>query len=382
MKVVELFAGVGGFRLAAEKTNKKFDFVWVNQWEPNQKNQFAFDCYERHFGHDDKRHVNDDISVAKYNIPLNFDLLVGGFPCQDYSVATTKAKGIEGIKGVLWWEINWILENRHPKLVLLENVDRLLKSPAQQRGRDFAIMLRCFHDNGYCVKWMMNNGADFGYAQRRKRVFIYAYLSKSKNVNVNIFKDAFDFSPRSTSKSIDIMKYKNLQDITKRYNQEKFLEYGEMDKDGKIITYDYRSNYQGNYQKLSDILEKKVGDEYILNEVQMQKMMFARSSKKIKRKRPNGEVYWYSEGQMALFDDKKKTSRTMLTSEGTINRSSHLIEMKNGQGRFITPLECERLNGFEDKWTEGMTKNQRYFCMGNALNVDLVSQMLGKLNGK
>lgn len=171
--VCELFAGVGGFRVGLEKADSNWETVWANQWEPGKKSQYAFDCYVNHFGNENK-YVNEDISVIdKYTIP-NHNLLVGGFPCQDYSVAHTGAKGIEGKKGVLWWQIRDTLEAKEPKFVLLENVDRLLKSPACQRGRDFGVILACFNDLGYTVEWRVINAAEYGFAQRRRRTFIFA----------------------------------------------------------------------------------------------------------------------------------------------------------------------------------------------------------------
>lgn len=85
------------------------------------------------------------------------------------------AKGIEGAKGRLWWEIDAILDKRRPKYVILENVDRLIHSPARQIGRDFSIILRCFYEKGYAVEWRVINAADYGCAQRRRRTFIVAY---------------------------------------------------------------------------------------------------------------------------------------------------------------------------------------------------------------
>ena len=126
IKVVELFAGVGGFRLGLEQASKDFETIWANQWEPGKKAQYAFDCYNYHFGKKGgvNKWSNVDINKAKKHCP-DCDLLVGGFPCQDYSVAATKAKGIKGKKGVLWWDIRDILEKKRPSYVLLENVDRL-----------------------------------------------------------------------------------------------------------------------------------------------------------------------------------------------------------------------------------------------------------------
>ena len=160
LKVVELFAGVGGFRLGLEAAGKNnFQVVWSNQWEPSTKSQPASDIYIARFGQ--RNHSNEDIAAVIENdfssIP-DHDLLVGGFPCQDYSVARTlnQAAGIVGLKGVLWWSIHDILEKKggkSPHYLMLENVDRLLKSPTKQRGRDFAVMLASLADLGYSVEW-------------------------------------------------------------------------------------------------------------------------------------------------------------------------------------------------------------------------------------
>ncbi len=177
--VVELFAGVGGFRIGLEAASSRYETVWANQWEPGRKSQHAYDCYVHHFGQS-INHSNEDISVAKTQVPEH-TLLVGGFPCQDYSVAATNAKGIQGKKGVLWWEINDILTQQRPSFVLLENVDRLIKSPAKQRGRDFGIILRCMTDLGYDVEWRVINAADYGFMQKRRRVFIFGYHKSTKH---------------------------------------------------------------------------------------------------------------------------------------------------------------------------------------------------------
>lgn len=177
--VCELFAGVGGFRLGLERASKEWKTVWANQWEPKKTQQHAFECYCKHFGKN-INHVNKDISTIDKSYIPDHNLLVGGFPCQDYSVARTGAKGINGVKGVLWWDIHSILEIKRPKFVLLENVDRLLKSPAKQRGRDFGVMLACFDELGYDVEWRVINAAEYGFAQRRRRVFIFAYSRETK----------------------------------------------------------------------------------------------------------------------------------------------------------------------------------------------------------
>ena len=138
--ICELFAGVGGFRLGFDRLGSGWETVWFSQWEPGARTQWAHGCYVHHFGDlpdlDGAYHTGEDIStVDKSRLP-DQTLLVGGFPCQDYSVAHTLAssKGIEGKKGVLWWQIRDILETKQPPFCLLENVDRLLRSPASSAG--------------------------------------------------------------------------------------------------------------------------------------------------------------------------------------------------------------------------------------------------------
>ena len=195
IKVVELFAGVGGFRLGLEKSHYKV--IWSNQWEPSTKMQHASMVYEARFGK--KNHSNEDINdLVANNIDIipDHDMLVGGFPCQDYSVATTlhNSKGLKGKKGVLWWAIHRILEYKKnkPKYLFLENVDRLLKSPASQRGRDFAVMLQSLNDLGYAVEWRVVNAAEYGMPQRRRRVFFLGYHKSTK-----IYKELSDSNKKS-----------------------------------------------------------------------------------------------------------------------------------------------------------------------------------------
>ena len=176
LRVAELFAGVGGFRLGFERASVYYDFVYANQWEPSTKTQDAANVYSSHFDNLD----NSDISkVNEKDIP-KMDVLVGGFPCQDYSVASVNAKGIQGKKGVLFWDIIRIIREHQPEYCVFENVDRLLKSPSKTRGKDFGIMLKALTSEGYIVQWRAITSSEYGYAQRRKRVYIsvsYTHLT-------------------------------------------------------------------------------------------------------------------------------------------------------------------------------------------------------------
>lgn len=392
IKVVELFAGVGGFRLGLESASDQYKFVWANQWEPSRKTQDAFDCYCAHFGNEN--HSNEDINtVDKGNLP-DHDLLVGGFPCQDYSVASTGAKGIQGKKGVLWWDIYDILSAKQPKYVLLENVDRLLKSPSKQRGRDFAIILGCFSQLGYTVEWRVINAAEYGFSQRRRRVFIFAYknntkfsqnqLSRSCDEILNqtgFFQSIFPTQIRDEKKYPTIQldfDANDLVDITNEFSS-KFYNSGVL-KDNVVYTQETLPVYNGKHTLLGDILQSNVDEKYYLND-ELSKWEYMKGAKRIERTHRDGHKYVFAEGPIAFPDPLDRPGRTMLTSEASANRSTHIIEdPETNKLRKLTPVECERLNGFKDNWTNtGMSERFRYFCMGNALVVDLVKLMGEKI---
>ena len=393
MRVCELFAGVGGFRLGLEDCSDDFKFVWANQWEPSKKVQYAYDCYIKRFG-ENENHVNEDISeVDKKSIP-DHDLLVGGFPCQDYSVARTGARGIQGVKGVLWWQIREILKEKQPRFVLLENVDRLLKSPAKQRGRDFAVMLACFNDLGYSVEWRVINAAEYGFVQRRRRIFIYAFKNDTKyfnKVDVNnlekwiheegFFQDQFPVLAKeevdnAKAKSI-VMEYRDIVYVSDNFKFE-FENSGIMT-NGNVYTEKTVPRYNGKFTLLRDVLESNVDEKYYIDtdEAILEKWKAPKAAKRINRVSKTGHEYIFSEGALAFPDPTDRAARTMLTSEASVNRSSHVIEDPGtGRLRKLTPVEAERLNGFRDNWTNsGMTERARYFCMGNALVVGLIEKM-------
>lgn len=404
---IELFAGVGGFRIglnhvklgsdgkAIEKNN--FKFVWANQWEPSTKLQHAFDCYYQRFskgdGSDKGEFSNEDITlVDKKSIP-DFTLLTGGFPCQDYSVARSlsKEKGIEGKKGVLWWQINEILKVKKPPFVLLENVDRLLKSPSKQRGRDFGIMLRCFADNGYSVEWRVINAADYGHPQKRRRIYIFAYKNNTKHAKYlskitpeqiikkeGIFATEFPINSCSTIKKalITKSKYNDLVDLSSNFHFD-FENSGFMRK-RRIYTAKIEPVYKKPITLNKIIVSGPVEDKYFLTDEQETKFIYLKGSKRIERTSSDGHTYFYSEGSMSYPDSYSSPGRTMLTSEGTINRSTHVVkDRETNRNRLLTPVECERLNQFPDNWTYTMDDRRRYFMMGNALVTGIIKK-LGK----
>lgn len=389
--ICELFAGVGGFRLGFERDSTEWRTVWFSQWEPGAAHQWAHACYVQHFGDIDENTGIDIAQVEKSCIP-DHSVLVGGFPCQDYSVAhgLVNNKGIEGKKGVLWWQIRDILIEKQSPFVLLENVDRLLKSPAKQRGRDFGIMLGCFADLGYNVEWRVVNAAEYGAAQRRRRIFIFAYknttnyFTRMNNYQADdilshngFMVSAFPISGNSLIKCGKQLDYNNIKSISDNFEYE-FGNAGFM-RDGIIYSVNVTSALE-NPILLQDVLQDNV-DEMFYVEDKLDKWTYLKGAKKINRRAKTGFNYIFSEGPISFPDRLDLPARTMLTSESTINRSTHVIEdPQTRRLRILTPVEAERIQGFDDDWTNtGMTLRMRYFCMGNALVVPMVTRMASVL---
>lgn len=406
IKTIELFAGVGGFRIGLEKAkfkNSNYDIVWSNQWEPSTKTQHASDVYCARFGFDN--HSNDDIATVDASEIPNHDLLVGGFPCQDYSVASTlkNSHGIVGKKGVLWWEIYRILKDKKenaPKYLLLENVDRLLKSPASQRGRDFAIILSSLNSLGYAVEWRVINASDYGMPQRRKRVFIFATKENTKSYKTleessfleilnskGLFAKTFPISIIENTEVLINELSDDLVDITNNFNKNTpkknmFLDTGYMI-NGKYYTSKCTSSYNGKKSTLGEFLidEKDVPKEFYIDSEELKRWEYQKGAKSIERvNKTTGHKYTYTEGSMGFPDCLEKPSRTIITGEGgaSPSRFKHVVKV-NGKYRRLTPIELERLNMFPDNHTTGVTDSKRAFLMGNALVVGIVERLGNKL---
>ncbi len=394
MRVAELFAGVGGFRVGFERYSEEdFETVFFNQWEPAYKTQFAYECYLNHYGLDSipenvRQYTNYDVHQIPKEVLPDFDLLVGGFPCQNYSVAARKSsRGIEGPKGVLWWDIRATLEAKNPALVLLENVDRLLKSPADQRGKDFGIILKCFDELDYNVQWRVINASDYGKPQKRRRTFIFAYKKNSvyAQTNPDFFNVMFPCTNEGPVRESEINS-KNITEISDSYAFT-FENSGKMI-NGSITSQKAIAVPSKNTRTLGSLLVSAPDNSFdIQNEAPWRE---AKGAKKKKRTTKEGYSYIFSEGNCPYPDNESIPARTMLTSEGSVNRSSHVVEDPTTHNRrILLPLEAERIQTFPDNWTEHGTQlladgstvettlsnRQRYFCMGNALVTELITDM-------
>lgn len=412
LKVLELFAGVGGFRIGLENSNKQlYKTCWANQWEPARKSQDAFEVYNYRFP--DSENISYSVSDIsdEHFAQMDADIIVGGFPCQDYSVARSKKneQGIEGKKGVLFWEIIRATRIIRPSYLILENVDRLLKSPSKQRGRDFAIMLAAFNDLDYSVEWRVINAADYGRSQRRRRVFFFVYRNDTafgQKMDEKFEQDDLVFQDQRYDDYIYrdglfAQQFPIMGEAVKGRRA-----YYELPEDLVAVSDNFTGTVwntgvmrHGKYYTietqpiseraitLGEILQAEDQVDagfYITDPDRLEKFQYLRGPKRIERTTSEGHTYIFSEGGMAPYDDLNLPGRTMLTSEGSVNRSTHFLNI-NGRYRTLTPVEAERLQDFPDDWTaykklaDGsvvpVTDKMRLFFMGNALVTEIVKRI-------
>lgn len=404
MKVIELFAGVGGFRVGLDRADATFfKTIWANQWEPATKAQHAAMVYEKNFGVGSV--VNRDINLVDTEEIPDHDMLVGGFPCQDYSVANTLSRsgGIEGKKGVLWWSIYRILKEkgeRRPAVVFLENVDRLLLSPAKQRGRDFAIILECLNELGYMVEWRIINAAEYAMPQKRRRTYMVGYRKDSAIAREftrpddwvfrsGIFAKAFPVvteEPLPSLRTVTLSgkKKDRLLDITAAFNRsntDRPFENSGVMVDGVAYSVATIPVCHETPMTIRDIMvaPEEVPAAFYVPEDQLARWHYCKGAKRELRTRKDGGQYFYTEGGMEFPDSVDKPSRTIITSEGgkSPDRCRHVIQDQTGRLRRLVPVELERLNMFPSDHTKlaGVDNGKRAFLMGNALVCGIITRI-------
>lgn len=395
----EFFAGIGGFRIGLENADSAWKTKFFSQYEPGRKNQFAYDCYVRNFGLDGIEHpelTNVDINDVDKSVLPATNLLTGGFPCQSFSVARPLylSTGMDDpAKGQLWYQLLDTLNAKQIPFGLFENVDRLLGSPHAQPGRDFGMILASLAASGYSCEWRVINAADYGFQQKRRRTYIFAYkngtrfqqeLSALSPLTVlssdGFFASVFPIEPidEGSMGHVDI-DYGNIELIRQDFGY-KFGNAGYMTS-GHV----YEAKATPIYEKpvtLGSLLESDVDEKFYLTDSQLAQFKKLKGAMKVPRVSKTGHEYIYSQGACPFPDNLDGPARTIITSEGGVSRTTHTVrDPKTGRIRFLTPVEGERIQGFPDGHTEGMTDRQRMFCVGNALVVPVITR-IGKKIGE
>ena len=302
MKYFSLFSGIGGFEVGINNSDVNLKCIGCSEID-----QFAYSIYKRHFN--DIKNYGDVREIDYDNLP-NFDLLVGGFPCQSFSIGGNRC-GFDDERGSLFFEIARILDVKRPTYFLLENVRNIM---SVNDGNVFRTMLNVFHNLGYYVQWNVCNTSDYGIPQNRKRIFLKGFLKKTC-----VGDDAL------STPSLDLTSFAKCDANT-----------------GNDII-------DNNFSKVSErrfITTTRYGSCITITQ------------------RHRGSPF------------PKKQDNYVLEFDG---ESKPLI-------RKLTPLECERLQGFDDEWTkygfdgELISDTQRYKCIGNAVTTNVVTQMIESFN--
>lgn len=324
-----LFAGIGGFDLAFERAGMQSVF----QVEIDKAARSVLD---KHFPNTVR--FEDVRTVGKHNLPA-VDLLCGGFPCQDLSVAGKRA-GLAGERSGLWWEFARLIGELNPQWVVAENVPGLLSSNG---GRDFAAVQQSLVERGYCVAWRVFDSQYFGLAQRRRRVFIVASLGNGRAAEVLFEREGlrWDTPPRGNAGKGVAGSLKSRADSSPR---------GDSNDNIVATTFTVRSGCEGGgkgYLGLEDGAMTLGGQPQYL-----QTFCMAQGQ-------GNAEVV--KDGEPSL----------------TCNHEQPIVGAPFVGVRRLTPTEAERLQGFNDGWTAGQSDSARYKQLGNAVSVPVV-EWIGK----
>lgn len=325
IKFVELFAGIGGFRYGLEKAGK-YEYVWANEWD-----KYAVKIYEKNFG--EKPNTRDIRTVEANEVP-NHDLLTAGFPCQAFSIAGHR-KGFEDTRGTLFFDIARILNTKRPRFLLLENVRGLL---SHDKGRTFKIILSTLDELGYDLQWQVLNSKNFGVPQNRERLFIIGHIRGTSRPKIFPIRESNALSEKSGKKRE--IKNTFATAITSNYKRgvhsggETLIKIG-------INGTDAQANRIYDIKGISATLQGLAGGK----------------------------------GAKTGLYDVSKTIRTGGRGSLTQKHSWDIVKEKDLKIRRLTPIECERLQGFPDNWTEGISDTQRYKCLGNAVTTNVITEI-------
>jgi len=393
MEYLSLFSGIGGFELgiqqAYENKNKLVETptdtlskrnieesesrrrVW--EYAPNcigfsEIDKYAIQTYQKHFNH---KNYGDITKINEKELP-DFDLLVGGFPCQSFSIAG-KRKGFEDTRGTMFFEIARIIKEKQPRFLLLENVKGLL---SHDKGNTFTTIISTLDELGYDLQWQVLNSKNFGVPQNRERVFIVGHLRGTGRPEV------FPFGG-TTAKDIKVVAELNSETWLKRHECIRRVH------DINGISPTIPTGQGGGVMNKIMIpeatkkgyAEATEGDSINLS-VPNSKTRRGRVGKGVAQTIDTGmQQYTIQPFIRNPYNGKTsdKETGTLGTSCGTSTGMTAQHLYKDSKIRRLTPKECERLQGFPDNWTEGVSDTQRYKQCGNAVTVNVVKEIIKKL---
>jgi len=373
IRFIDLFAGVGGFRLGLERANNKnlcertrsasylqsdgnsadskgyvwksnqnrFKCVFTNEWD-----KYCCQTYNKNFGTEITPADIRDVEVGQ--IPA-FDILCAGFPCQSFSIAG-KRKGFQDTRGTMFFEICRIAEHHRPRLLFLENVKGLLN---HDNGKTFEVILRSLDELGYDVEWQVLNSKHFGVPQNRERVFIVGHFRGECGFKV--------FPVGEEHKNVGERIEKGLQEsetssaITNTY--------WKGGKGSNVMIADFR-NDEGLWVRKEEISPTLATRKHSESDISTMSPLIMFNLQNAVR--------------TGAWGNGTRTDGLSFTLQSTGTERDYGI-IRGNKIRRLTPIECERLQGFPDNWTQGVSDTQRYKQMGNAVTVNVIEAIGRKI---
>ena len=364
MKVFSMFSGIGGFELGIKNTIPNAEFVGYSEID-----KYATQIYERNFK--GVKNYGDATKINERELP-DFDLLVGGFPCQAFSIAG-KRLGFRETRGTLFFDIARILNHKKPKHFILENVRGLF---SHDSGRTFQTILRVLSDIGYMVQWELLNSKNFGVPQNRERIYLVGHLRGRGREKVFPIGQVIE---KNNKENRPIELTSNMSQAYRVYDQKgisttiKAVGGGVGAKTGlyKIISKDGKEKKN---QKQASTLTG--GGHSGGNHSDMDLLRV-----KVKEATKTGYAIAQEGDSINLSVPSSKTRRGRVGRgvAQTLDTGMQQHTLQNSKIRRLTPTECERLQGFPDGWTEGLSDTQRYKCLGNAVTTNVVSEVIRRI---
>jgi len=348
---IEMFSGIGGFRLGLERVGWKC--VWAND-----RDKYANTIYKKNFG--DKELVEGDITEVEADEIPEHTLLTAGFPCQAFSVAG-KRKGFQDTRGTLFFHIARVAKAKRPPLLLLENVKGLLST---QDGYCFARIIQTLDELGYDVEWQVLNSKHFGVPQNRERVFIIGHLRGKGGQQIFPIGETDEVDKKVAVETKIKRVIGSGREMARVYSPE-----------GVAPTIRVPSG--GWHQPRSggkDSLDRHTWDVIVIAD---RSRNYAGKGRNLEspKKVTNALSSVQKDNLLALFDGHPNGRPRSTLRSGRVPEVGLLEGLRI---RRLTPMECERLQGFPDGWTEGVSDTQRYKLLGNAVTVNVV-EYLGKV---
>ena len=344
MKAVELFCGIGGFRLACDQQNIRTIFA-------NDMNDHACSVYQENFGSDNLYHC--DLNDVIDEVP-DHQLLTGGFPCQPFSSAGKK-RGVDEIRGTLFESIARVLRNNQPAVFVLENVKRLLH---MDKGRHFKTILATLTEAGYSVEWALLDSCHFSLPQARERVFLVGFKG---NMQKLAFLGHYLGSKPGEEMEVFLPDKAAWNTLEK---QNRFNAWGIAIGD-QVLTCDMPHPTFGKKKKLlRAILEKNVDEKYFFNKADTEERI--KNSDKVDKFINGVEVLYNQKGGARMGYTIFGVNGIAPTLTGSTSRHYERYQI-DGLIRRLTPNEYARIQGFPDGHCSSVNDSKQYILYGNAV---------------